>query len=299
MSEEKKTTTEVQKYKNITDDVLAKVKNLREVNLLRVPKEYAPENALKAAWIVLQDVKTREGKRALDVCSKESIALALFKMVTEGLNPIRKHGSFIAYGNALQWQTEYDGEVLQAKRAGLEWIRSRTIYEGDKYVTEVLPDGRKILKSHEQPIDNVDENKIKGAYAVYKMQDSDEIHLVELTKKQILSSWGQGATKGQSPAHKNFPSAMSERTVTRKAVKPIIRRANDSYLEDPNAEFVESTIDAEAEVIESLPEANTQEMTMEEAPKEEPKEQPKKPEPKQEAPEKPKAEGSQKSFDEF
>jgi recombination protein RecT len=236
--------------KNITDEVLIKVTALRESGLLRLPEDYAPENALKGAYIILQDVKTKEGQLAIDVCTRESIALSLLKMVTEGLNPLKKQGSFIPRGNTLCWEREYDGDVALAMRAGLKWIRSRCIFEGDDYLTKIDEKGVKSLVKHDQPIENIDITKIKGAYAVYEF--NDQIELIEMTIRQIKQSWLQGSMKGNSGAHNNFTDEMCRRTIERRACKPIIRRSNDSYLEDEPEEVQESksdSIKANAEII--------------------------------------------------
>ena len=142
--------------KNITDEVLLKVTALRDAGLLRLPKDYSPENALKGAYIILQEVKTKEGKLAIEVCTKDSIALALLKMVTEGLTPLKKHGSFIPRADKLCWEREYDGDVALAKRAGLGNINGRCVFEGDEYVTEIDIHGVKKLIKHVQPLENMD-----------------------------------------------------------------------------------------------------------------------------------------------
>jgi recombination protein RecT len=217
--------------KNITDDVLTKVNAMRETGLLRLPEDYSPENALKGAYIILQDVKDKEGKPALQVCSKDSIALSLFKMITEGLNPLKKQGSFIVRAGKLCFDREYDGDVALAKRAGLEWIRSRVIYEGDIFTYSIDPKTALVtVVEHKQELENIDVNKIRGAYATYSVDGVTDT--LVMTMVQIRKSWMQGAMKGNSPAHNNFPDAMAMRTVERRVCKPIIRRSDDSYLEE-------------------------------------------------------------------
>ena len=55
---------------------------------------------------------------------------------------------------------------------------------------------------------------------------------------QIKSAWGQGATKGSSPAHKNFTDEMAKKTVIGRACKMIINSSDDAYLfEGKNDEF--------------------------------------------------------------
>lgn len=49
---------------------------------------------------------------------------------------------------------------------------------------------------------------------------------------QIRAAWGQGATKGGSPAHKNFAEEMAKKTVIGRACKAIINSSDDAWLYD-------------------------------------------------------------------
>jgi recombination protein RecT len=87
-----------------------------------------------------------------------------------------------------------------------------------------------------------------------------------MTIQQIRQSWQQGATKGASPAHKNFPDEMSKKTVISRACKLFISSSDDSSLFDDddkdertaaskqaiadNANREEITMDVRSEVVE-------------------------------------------------
>ena len=45
---------QIVKYENVSDQVLAKIKSFQEVGL-QLPANYAVDNAMKAAWLVLQE----------------------------------------------------------------------------------------------------------------------------------------------------------------------------------------------------------------------------------------------------
>src|SRR5690606_16425311 len=51
-----------------------------------------------------------------------------------------------------------------------------------------------------------------------------------MTIEQIKQSWKQGATKGASPAHRNFEAEMCKRTVTNRAIKVFVNSSDDSAL---------------------------------------------------------------------
>ena len=49
-----------------------------------------------------------------------------------------------------------------------------------------------------------------------------------MTMDQIKKAWGQGATKGGSPAHKDFTEEMAKKTVINRACKRFINTSDDS-----------------------------------------------------------------------
>lgn len=244
-------TPAVQMEKTIADLVLNKVKIFTTNRDIRLPENYSPENALKSAWLILLDTKDRNNAPALSVCTKDSIANALLNMVLQGLNPVKKQCDFVVYGDKLTLQREYHGTVALAKRyAAVREPVGTVIYEGDTFEYSIEPNGYKRIIKHEQSLDNIDENKIKGAYATLIFEDPNRPPYVEImTIQQIRQSWQQGATKGNSPAHKNFPGEMCKKTVISRACKLFISASDDSSLfdDDPQDDRTASAKQAIAE----------------------------------------------------
>lgn len=236
--------------KDITGSVLTKITAFESNGELRLPKDYSAENALKSAWLVLQEVEDRNKRKALEVCSKESIANALLKMIVWGLSPLKGQGYFIVYGNELSFTPDYTGNILLAKRyGGLKSIKANAIFEGDEFEFEVDAEtGHRKIVTHKQTLDSIGSNKLKGAYAVIELADgSRDVEIMNLT--QIMAAWQQGATKGASPAHTKFPDQMAIKTVINRACKLLIRGSDDSVLygeedetRDPHSENVKSEI---------------------------------------------------------
>lgn len=81
--------------KDVVDTVLSKIKDFEEAGELKLPANYSAANALKSAWLILQETKDRNDKPALVVCTKESVANALLDMVVQGLSPMKKQCYFI------------------------------------------------------------------------------------------------------------------------------------------------------------------------------------------------------------
>lgn len=216
--------------KDISTQVLAKIETFQKSGELTLPKDYNPENALKSAYILLSDPKND----ILSKCSKESVAEALLKMVVYGVSPIKKQCYFIPYGDKLECSISYAGNIVTAKRYGkLKSIKANAIFEGDEFEFEVdAVTGRRKVVKHKQTLESVGSNKVKGAYAVYELTDGT-IDVEVMSISQIQAAWGQGGSKGNSPAHRNFMDQMACKTVINRACKLLISSSDDSVLYDP------------------------------------------------------------------
>lgn len=231
--------TAVVKYENVADLVMKRVESFTADGGLVLPKSYSVGNNLKSAWLILQEAVDRNNKPVLEVCTKASIANALFDMVLQGLSVSKAQGYFIAYGNKLEFQRSYFGTVALAKRVGGGIKRepvANVIYEGDKFVYTIDPKtGLFQIIEHDQKIENIDDAKIKAAYAITTFEDG-RTEVTIMTFDQIKKAWNQGATKGQSPAHKNFPAEMCKKTVIGRACKMVINSSDDAWLYEGKAD---------------------------------------------------------------
>lgn len=238
--------------KDVVDSVLAKITKFEETGELKLPANYSAANALKSAWLILQETKDRSDRPALVVCTKESIANALLDMVVQGLSPMKKQCYFIVYGNKLTLQRSYLGTLAIAKRVGgVLTAVANCVYEGDEFIFSVDPQtGLKKIVKHEQTLETLDANKVKGAYAILVTDDGRVI--VEIMNiSQIKQAWMQGATKGGSPAHKNFGDEMAKKTVIGRACKLLIGMSDDSALfDEPDDTEVDTTAGQRAAQIE-------------------------------------------------
>lgn len=217
--------------------VLDKINQFQENGDLKLPANYVPENAVRSAYLILLGAVDTNGTPVLQACTKESIANALLDMVLKGLNPAKKQGYFIAYGKKLEFQVSYMGNLNIAKRvAAVIDVTGAIIYDGDEFAYKIdLRTGRKEVTKHEQSFENIDNNKIKGAYATVLFEDgTTDVEIMNMA--QIMLSWQQGKAKGNSPAHKNFPDQMAMKTVKNRAVKVLIGSSDDEALFKEEAE---------------------------------------------------------------
>jgi len=219
------------KERNITDGVLDRVNNLSQNGGLVLPQNYSAANALKSAWLILQETRDKNMNPALSVCTRESVCNSLLDMTIQGLSPVKKQCYFVVYGNQLQLMRSYMGTVSVTKRLkGIRNVYANCIYEGDVFDYEInLETGTKRITKHEQKFENIDMDKILGAYAVI-VRDDDENFIEVMNMDQIRKAWGQGATKGNSGAHKNFTDEMAKKTVINRACKLFANTSDDSEL---------------------------------------------------------------------
>lgn len=254
------------------------------------PKDYNLSNSLMGAYLMLKETADKNGKPILETCSQVSIANSLMDMATMGLNVQKKQGYFIAYGGKCQFQKSYFGNITIARRYGLKSVNAEIIYDGDDFVY-TIEDGKKVFVKHEQNIMNIDNDKIKGAYAVAIMADGTKV-LEVMNIKQIKQSWQQGyGYKEGSGTHAKFADQMAKKTVINRLCKMITntygdeavidtfdrleevegedRIANDvAYEISQNANKEEFVIDEPAQIEEKKPAPTIAEMTK--APEKEP-----------------------------
>jgi recombination protein RecT len=238
--------------KDVTAQVLLKIELFKKSGELRLPDNYSAENALKSAYLILLETKTKDGKPVLEACTKESIANSLLKMVVWGLSPLKKQCDFIAYGDKLQCDPEYTGNIVLAKRyGGLQEVNANVVFKGDEFVFENdVQTGRKKVVKHIQTLETFGTKDIVGAYAVMILKDGTTKTEV-MTMPQIKQAWEQGGMKGNSPAHKNFPDQMAMRTVINRACKLMIRGSDDAVLYSDSKDVQDSEYTNVEDVVET------------------------------------------------
>ena len=253
MAEAKKTTS------NVGTLVLNRVEEMCQVGFT-MPKDYNYVNAVKATMLKLQEVKDKNGKPALEVCTPASIQSALFSMVVKGLDVSKNQAYLVVYNDKLQLQESYFGKVLQVKRIFPEWEpRPNIVHEGDTFKYAVNPEtGRRELVEHTQSLENLDK-PIVGGYIYLPCADGGK-DLYCMTYKQIVASWSKSRSGGATA--KQFPEKMAMKTLVNSGCNIIINStpsqsniADNS--DDPNApESTPEYADAE-EIVEvhELPDA--------------------------------------------
>jgi recombination protein RecT len=218
-AQQQNSTAIVRLQKNISDNVLERVTALEQAGELNLPAGYTAGNALKLAWLYLQNVKDRNQRPALEVCEKASVANCLLEMVVKGLSVAKKQCYFIVAGNQLTFWEDYRGKLMRAKRdTEIADVNAQVVYKGDDFVFTVDEFGRYQLVKHETKLENINIANIVSAYAVVVTKEGKR-WIEIMTMEQIRKSWQQGAAKGNSGAHTNFTDQMCKKTVISRACK--------------------------------------------------------------------------------
>lgn len=219
----------------VVDNVTERVHSLMQAGRLHLPPGYSAANALHAAWLTLQDVKTKDGKLALEVCTRQSITAALLRMVVSGLDPMKKQCYWIVYGRHLTCQVSYFGDIAQAQRmAGVADVLPVMRYDGEEFKL-VIERGRYVVERHVPSIDVTPDTPITHAYCVVEFTDGRPPVTEVMRWDQILTSWKKSPNykpDGKSGPHHEQPDQMAGRTVIRRALKPYINASTDRHLQE-------------------------------------------------------------------
>ena len=219
----------------VGDQVIARVEELNKLGFV-MPKDYLYVNAIKASMLVLQELKDKNQKPALEVCTPTSVASALFEMAIKGLDVSKKTAYFIVRGDKLCLHESYFGKALQVKRIYPNFDpHPVVIHEGDEFVYTIDPEtGYKKLVKHEQKLENLDKDFV-GAYMYIPTADGKQ-DLYIMSKRQIMQAWSKSSSREMS-VHKSFSEKMCSKTLVNSACNMIINSTPDlAYAANENEE---------------------------------------------------------------
>lgn len=232
--------------RDFTEGMVVKIKQKERFGLT-FPKDYNYTNEFMSAMLILQDTVDMNKKPVLQSCTRASIENALIDMVTDGLSMRKKQCYPVAYAGKLSCQPSVYGATCVARRYGLADINAEVVYEGDKF-RYTITNGKKTIVEHTQEIDNIDSDKIKGAYAVAVMKDGT-IKTEVMTIKQIKTAWKQGFgyKENGNGVHQKFTDQMAMKTVKNRLLKSINNTHSgfgeeDDYEEISHDEMLEQDV---------------------------------------------------------
>jgi recombination protein RecT len=177
-------------------------------------------------------------------------------MVLQGLSPAKKQCYFVVYGKKLALMKSYMGAIVATKRInGVKDIKAFVIYEGDTFETIFNSDTYTIEFNYQPKFENINSNKIKGAFAIIIGEDNKLLHTEVMTIDQIRKSWGMGIAykSGKSTAHNDFSEEMAKKSVINRVCKKFYNTSDDSDLLIESLNNTDEDYD-EANIIESTKE---------------------------------------------
>ncbi|MDY3987744.1 MAG: recombinase RecT [Massilioclostridium sp.] len=236
--------------------VLEQVKNFEKSGELKFPPNYSPENALKSAWLQIQQTEDNNHHLAIEVCTQNSIANALLSTVIQGLNPDKKQVYYIVYGKKLVAQRSYFGAIAVAKQvnSNVKTFNAQVVYEGDELEYEIK-NGKKYITKHAQKFQDINKAAIVGAYCIIEQHDGDNYAIV-MTMDEIKQAWQQSKMNvfdnngelNSKAVHSKFTASMACKTVTNRACKHIINTSDDANIVSQFAKTADAELaKAEAE----------------------------------------------------
>lgn len=229
--------------KNMKDHVLNKIVDMQMTGGITLPAGYDPTNSLHNAWLIFED------NTKLMNASDHSKANALLKMVALGLDPSKQQGYFIPYGNNVQFQTSYHGNVHILKRdAGAISVNAQVVYKGDKFEFDIDPmTGKTRINKHSPTLESMNSKDPIAAYAVIHFEDASQNHVELMTFEQIKQAWLQSAmikdekALENSKTHNRFQEEMIRKTVINRAAKRFVNTTSVNT----NAKLVQEIEQAE------------------------------------------------------
>lgn len=233
-----------------------RVMEMEKSGQIHLPPHYSASNALRAAFLQLQEVVDKSDNPALQTCTQSSITNALLRMVVQGLSPDKSQCYFMVYGKKLACHRSYHGTmaVTQMVRSDipLEGFAYAVVYEGDELEYEIRR-GKTVVTCHKQKLENIKKDKIIAAYCEIYNSDDRLVNSELMTLDQIKQAWKQSPTKPvnddgslkTNSTHAKFTEDMALKTVISKTCRPIINSSSDKTL--LNAATKDEQVQAEQE----------------------------------------------------
>lgn len=207
------------------DGIFDFAKDYVKNNNIILAKNYDLQTAMSNLYLNLIQVEDKNGKKALEVCTKESIQEAVMQCINNGLDIGKKQGYFIPRGDKLTFMSSYFGNVKQAKATSRVSIISNVIRDGEQADIETRVDGSIIV--HHKPSIKCLNKKIIAAYAVATDMDTGRVVNSDIMSiEEIKKSWLK-STNG-CKVGKEFEHEMAKRTIENRLAKHFINKSDDS-----------------------------------------------------------------------
>ena len=233
----------------LAKDTTAWIERSVKENQITVPEGYDTPGEITTALMIIAQTIDKEGRPALESCSKESIMTQLRLMAQNGLSMARKQCYPIVRKPKLCIDTSYFGTISILKRImpGYD-VRANVIYKDDTYdyvFNEEIQCNQ--IVNVRSSIENRDKG-IVGAYGVIFEKATGKIIYSEVMScKEILTSWSHAKT---DKVQKEFPQEMAKRTLIQRMCKLFLNTEKAKDIEGVRAynEMVSNGYDDEKDI---------------------------------------------------
>lgn len=185
-------------------------------------------------------------------CKQSEIMAGLLKGAYLGLDFANKECYLIPYGNTLNFQTDYKGEIKFTKRYSIRPIKdiyAKVVRKGDDF-TEKIVDGHPSIDFNPVPFND---DEIVGAFAVCLFEDCGMLYEA-MSNKDIQSVRNNYSKASQSKAWKCSYDEMCKKVVLRRLCKHIETdfesiEAQNAWEESAGMEFTSTQKFKKSEVV--------------------------------------------------
>ena len=222
-------------------------KNIRD-NKITVPEGYNVSNEITMALMMIAQTNDKDGRPALESCSRESIMTQLRLMAQNGLSMAQKQCYPIVRKPKLRIDISYFGtsSIIKRLMPGYD-VRANVIYKDDTYdyiwneetqcyqVTNI----KSSIENRDKPI--------VGAYGtIFEKATGKVIFSEVMSWKEILTSWSHAKT---DKVQKEFPQEMAKRTLIQRMCKLFLNTEKMSNVEGAKAynEMTSNSYDNDAQ----------------------------------------------------
>lgn len=178
-----------------------------------LPKDFNRERFVQNCLAVMNETPQ------LAKISPAQTIQGLLKGAYLGLDFMNRECYLIPYGNSVQFQTDYKGEVKFTKKYSVRKIKdiyAKVVREGDEFTEEIV-DGQPSIDFKPLPFNG---GEIIGAFAVVLYQDGGMAYEA-MSLSDINSVRNNYSKASQSKAWKNSFDEMCKKTVLRRLCKHI------------------------------------------------------------------------------
>lgn len=182
---------------------------------------YNVGSEVTSALLKIMQTTDRNGKGAIEVCTKDSILLFLRDMAIQGLSVTRSQCYPIVYGNKLQLMRSYFGTqtVFQRMFPNLR-VTANVLYQGDTYSLrrdevgdfDYISDVSVSLENRDKPI-------VAAYGSIIDVASRERVYGCVMTIAEIRKSWSHAKT---DKVQKEFPQEMAKRTLINRMLKSYV-----------------------------------------------------------------------------